>query len=231
MLIEHTTVEAQRPWPDDVYIQGGWGDRRPAFVEESTPGSFIRGGGPTMHDAEDDAWAKYQRVLTCAGGGEHGPYEARRYENGCGFCVKCGVWFSGVLPPSDRWRAQEAAGSNVVETYGEARISDRRWCGLVADETARLLAEAADEPPPVPTTAPPTDAELEVLRAEREQPLDLGVRSPGRSRACPAPRLPRSSKRTAARLPRASRPPRVSWSRTRPLRPSTSGPSRSMCGS
>jgi hypothetical protein len=175
VLITNTTVEAQRPWPDDVYIQGGGGNRRPAFVEVSTSSSFIRGEGVTMYDAEDDAWAKYQRVLTCARGGEHGPYEARHYENGCGFCAKCGVWFSDVLPKSARWQAQEAGTSNVLAAYGDAIISDRRWSGLVADETARLLAQAAGEPAPLPTTVPPTDAELEVLRAEHDQPLDLGV--------------------------------------------------------
>jgi hypothetical protein len=175
MLITNTTVEAQRPWPDDVYIQGGGGNRRPVFVEVSTPGSFIRGEGVTMHDAEQDAWAKYQRVLTCAGGGDHGPYEARHYENGCGFCAKCGVWFSDVLPKSARWQAQEAGTSNVLAAYGDAIISDRRWSGLVADETARLLAQAAGEPAPRPPPVPPTDAELEVLRAEHDQPLDLGV--------------------------------------------------------
>lgn len=185
MLIRNTTFEARHPWPDDVHVQGGGrglviargsgAAYTTAFVEAAPPGTFLRGEGPTIEKAEDACWAKYQLVLHCAGGGEHGPFEARQYENGSGFCTKCGAWFSRVLEPSARWAAQKKACATVVANYGGAIVVSRWWHGLVADETARLLAHAAGEPAPEPTTIPPTADELDELRREEEQPLDLGV--------------------------------------------------------
>lgn len=102
-LIANTTEHARHPWPADCYIQGG--DRgvvfgrdgqpyRTAFVE-AFPDTFLRGEGPTIADAEDACWAKYQRMVNC----EHGPFERRGYTNGGGFCVPCGTFFSNIFRP------------------------------------------------------------------------------------------------------------------------------------
>ena len=144
-------------------------------MEASPKGTFLRGEGLTLQDAEDACWVKYQRALHCAGGGEHGPFEARQYENGAGFCVKCGAWFSRVLPPTLTWVSRELACSIVAGTYGDAIVISRWWSGLVADVTARLLAEADGSPAPEPTCVPPTTVELETLRREFDEPLDLTV--------------------------------------------------------
>jgi hypothetical protein len=185
MLIKNTTVEARHPWPTDVHVQGGSrglviprgsdAAYTTAFVEAAPPGTFLRGEGPTIEKAEDACWAKYQMVLHCAGGGEHGPFEARQHENGSGFCAKCGAWFSRVLEPSPAYRAESLACETVLTTYGEAIVVSRWWRGLVADTAAQLLAGADGTALPEPTTVPPTVSELEELRREHERPLDLST--------------------------------------------------------
>lgn len=113
--ITNTDQHARHPWPDDIYIQGGhWGvsiSRDPdaprgvgvkntgAFFE-AFPGTFLRGVGDTLADAEDKAWTAYQAMLACPAAAQgHGPFEARGYRNGAGYCTGCGTWFAGVLVP------------------------------------------------------------------------------------------------------------------------------------
>lgn len=93
-LIRNTKVFTIHDWPEGILIQGGShgivGVRSThttyttAFVE-AFPDTFIRGEGETISEAEDDAWKKYQKQLSCEG---H-EYEARGYTNGLGFCKKC----------------------------------------------------------------------------------------------------------------------------------------------
>jgi hypothetical protein len=80
---------------------------RTAFFEAfpRIPDTFIRGEGPTLQEAEQSAWDQYQKYLLCDGSNLatngiaiHGPYDPRSYENGAGFCVKCGLWFPRVVP-------------------------------------------------------------------------------------------------------------------------------------
>ena len=86
------------------YIQGGLSGlvitRDPenptyetAFVEVFPTGSFIRGEGATIQEADDACWAKYQSLVGC---GTH-DYEPRGYTNGGGFCAKCKQFFGGVF--------------------------------------------------------------------------------------------------------------------------------------
>ena len=110
-MITRTDQPQQHPWPADCYVQGGTrgivfggpsGTYRTSFVEAfpRNPATFIRGEGHTVAEAEDACWAAFERVRDCADGtGQHGPYEARQYQNGSGFCARCGAWFSNVLPP------------------------------------------------------------------------------------------------------------------------------------
>lgn len=106
MKIRHTGLDAQHPWPEDIYIQGGKNglvfsrqeNYRTAFVEvfPEDPPTFVRGEGATVAEAEDQAWASYQRLLSCPG---HGDWDRRNYRNGAALCGRCGTWYPGVLPP------------------------------------------------------------------------------------------------------------------------------------
>lgn len=106
-LIRNTTTEAQHDWPEDVMVQGGkgglvfraaeqGGSYTTAFVEAFPGGTFLRGEGKTVADAETACWKQY---LVYAGCQPHGPYERRSYRNGAGFCIKCGTWMSNVFEP------------------------------------------------------------------------------------------------------------------------------------
>lgn len=107
-MILYTGERAQHPWPDNVFVQGGAvgvvmrpeGNYRTAFVEAfpNNPATFLRGEGKTIAVAETACWARYQRMLTCPAHPVHGPFDARQYRNGAGFCTACGTWFSKVLP-------------------------------------------------------------------------------------------------------------------------------------
>lgn len=169
-LITNTDAEARHPWPEDVHVQGGkrglvvvrsgGGSYRTAFVEAFITGTFLRGEGSTVEEAEDACWEKYQRVLMCDGTGRpHGPFEPRHYENGSGFCTRCGGWFTNVCEPSQAVKAERLACDTVIARYGRDVPGSRWWSGLVQDETARLLAEWNATPAPEPTTVPPTDEE------------------------------------------------------------------------
>lgn len=109
---------AQMPWPDHFHIQGGTNGLvfRPApdegeeptyttaFVEVFPGGTFLRGEGKTIAEAEVDCWGKYQRWISCPGPtGEHSwkpGYTAKNgrwvgYHNGAGFCEHCHAFASG----------------------------------------------------------------------------------------------------------------------------------------
>lgn len=107
MEILRTGEQARYPWPEDLYLQGGkhglvltesGNDYTTAFVEAFPDRTFIRGEGKTVAEAEDAAWAQYQRMVHCPKHPEHGPFERRQYRNGAGFCTECGGWFHNVLP-------------------------------------------------------------------------------------------------------------------------------------
>lgn len=107
-IIKNTRVEAQHDWPDDVFIQGGQrgvvfggpdGAYQTAFFEAFPTGTFLRGEGITLAEAENKCWKQYQTYTACDGKGPHGPYERRQYTNGAGFCTRCGAWMSKVFEP------------------------------------------------------------------------------------------------------------------------------------
>lgn len=95
-------------WPDDCTVQWGHGIV-PAvpFFEAFPPGTFIRGEGATIAEAEEHAFAQYQRDLAC----EHvwGRWHPRRgtYLNGAAWCRKCDAFRGSFFPaikPSGWWR-------------------------------------------------------------------------------------------------------------------------------
>jgi hypothetical protein len=99
---EHRFSEMLRPdpeytpacaWPDDCMVQWGHGII-PAvpFFEAFPPGTFIRGEGETIAEAERKAFAQYQSEALC----NHvwGRHHERRgtYINGAAWCRKCGAF-------------------------------------------------------------------------------------------------------------------------------------------
>lgn len=165
MIIRNTDVEARHPWPDDMHVQGGGrgmvlrssergGPYRTAFVETSAGGSFIRGEGATITEAEDRCWVKYQAVLVCSGSpdGTHGPYEPRHYTNGCGYCVGCGSWFTGVCEPSIEHKIDSVAGQRLRARHGRGWHSAGHtlWKALVEHESAAIRHELGIGPEPGP---------------------------------------------------------------------------------
>lgn len=102
--IANTDQPATRPWPEHIDIQGGqgWADSSAYhdewFFEAFPPGTFIRATGPTMAQAETTAWKQWEQIRDCPAAPDHGPFEARGYTNGLGFCTRCGGGFPRVLP-------------------------------------------------------------------------------------------------------------------------------------
>lgn len=175
--VKNTDYVSSHDWPDDILVQGGGngvviqrstgGSYRTAFVEAFPGGTFLRGEGKTIADADDACWAQYVKFGQC----EHGPYEPRSYTNGCGFCVKCGMWFVDVCEPSEDHKIDREACDRVKARYGADIPMMAQWYGLVDDEKARIRAERAGEPEPAATTDPPTDEQW----AEARKPWDPEV--------------------------------------------------------
>lgn len=95
-------------WPEGCTVQWGHGIF-PAvpFFEAFPPGTFIRGEGADIADAESKAFAEYRRSLTC----DHVWGRQRPggvlYTNGAAFCRKCGGFRSSMFPeikPLGWWR-------------------------------------------------------------------------------------------------------------------------------
>lgn len=105
--IRNTDHRPACPWPTGVTLQGGARgvvyDRRDgsmrttAFVEAwAATGTFVRGEGTTVADAEADCWARWQTVTAC----DH-RYEPRGYRNGGGICARCGHFAADVFSAED----------------------------------------------------------------------------------------------------------------------------------
>lgn len=102
-------IACLKPWPEDCGVQcGGEGlvlvdggkSYTTAFFEAfpKEPKTFIRGEGATIADAEADAWAQFEKFSACP----HPAFERRKYRNGAGFCVACGMFKSQCFEPSER---------------------------------------------------------------------------------------------------------------------------------
>lgn len=94
------TYEPTQPWPEDTQVQWGHGIV-PAvpFFEAFLPGTFIRGEGKDIAEAEAKAFAQYEHEGYCdhlwgrqRPGGE-------LYTNGAGWCRKCRAFRSKMFLP------------------------------------------------------------------------------------------------------------------------------------
>lgn len=154
-------VEAQHPWPEGTFLQGGdkgvvlsnkpEGNYTTAFVEtHSEVTGFIRGEGKTVAEAEDDCWAKAQQTVQCPG---H-VYEARGYKNGGGVCIHCKRFKSGAFTPEQLGLFCAACGvptfwhAEHFEPVGEfftcplhVPHRDGSWCFCPPCEAARKAEE------------------------------------------------------------------------------------------
>lgn len=101
--IENTQYQMGYDWPEDIKVQGGdrglvfakSGSYRTAFVEAFPRGTFLRGEGPSLAEAEKDCWRQWNKMQACI---QHGKWDRRHYRNGSAYCGNCGTWFSSVLP-------------------------------------------------------------------------------------------------------------------------------------
>jgi len=95
-------------WPDDCTVQWGHG-LIPAvpFFEAFPAGTFIRGEGASIAEAEQKAFEQYQRDIACDHiWGRRRP-GGQTYTNGAGWCRKCGGFRSGrfrEIVEFGRWR-------------------------------------------------------------------------------------------------------------------------------
>jgi hypothetical protein len=89
-LFSGEDYELQYNW-DTGQIQAEDGNsslgRGKAFIEIFYEGFHIRGDGKSINEAEDDAWNKYTKYLSC--NNKH-DYE-RKSDSGLGYCRTCGV--------------------------------------------------------------------------------------------------------------------------------------------
>ncbi|MFE6966723.1 hypothetical protein ACFVAJ_16565 [Agromyces sp. NPDC057679] len=165
MEIIRTGVTARHPWPEGMFIQGGGrglvlsrtpgGDPyRTAFVEAFPDESFIRGEGATVEEAEDAAWAKYQRHQSCP---DH-EWESRGYVNGAGFCRHCKKFKSGAFTPEQLGLFCDTCGAGTFWTTAggkmfcedDAPSLERRRAldeeaGIEKSALTKLLEDLAEE--------------------------------------------------------------------------------------
>jgi hypothetical protein len=146
--------QPHQPWPDDCATQsGGQGvvfgptrdrDYTTAFFEAfpTAPRTFIRGEGATRTEAEDAAWAQWQRIRVCPG---H-KLERRDYRNGAGLCRHCDLFVSDAFEP-------------IPDPDADGRLLERVFRGDPAaiGEVFDRAADAFVSPPRQPTDADELD--------------------------------------------------------------------------
>lgn len=119
--------ETRHDWPCFVQCGDGGivfltkgGSYRTAFFEAfpRNPDTFIRGEGKTVAEAEEECWAKWQKITACPG---H-EWERRGYKNGGCFCKHCNLFMVGVLEPD------EACCICGKPTYYTHDVDDNFYC-------------------------------------------------------------------------------------------------------
>lgn len=108
MLRTNQPYQPQCAWPDDCTVQWGHG-LIPAvpFFEAFPKGSFIRGEGADIAEAERKAFEKYRRDMACDHVWGRQRPGGECYTNGAAFCRKCGGFRGSMFPeikPYGWWR-------------------------------------------------------------------------------------------------------------------------------
>jgi hypothetical protein len=150
-LIANTTEAMRHPWPEDCLVQGGssgvvfreGAPYRTAFVE-AFPGTFLRGEGKTITEAEDACWAKYEILAACP---HDQGFSRRDYVNGSGFCNRCGTWFghavTGFDPLPEYYKPNRRPSLMERAFSGDMRAADEI---LTTVARAHELPAAGEEP-------------------------------------------------------------------------------------
>jgi hypothetical protein len=167
---------------------------RTAFFEAfvNNPDTFIRGEGKTIEEAEQSAFTQFLAYKDCAGNHDlpntpsevlsrpHGPYEPRDYKNGSGYCVKCGLWFPHVIPPTHpcihcgtlTWYSQDNQDDWWCETCYPLIPDDKLTEGQ--KEIRKMQAEFSGEPAESGESAISDEVKQEViefLEGDSEAPV------------------------------------------------------------
>lgn len=149
-------------WPDDAYVQwGGSGvvisqDRDAyttaffeAFPKDESTGSFIRGEGKSIAEAERACFEKFMRHKAC-------PHHWGRgsYLNGAGVCRKCGAFRSKMFAPvyiMGEWRKPlTPTEANFMQMLRDItpRDDESRRYRRKTELRLKCFGVAATEPPP-----------------------------------------------------------------------------------
>lgn len=114
-----------QPWPEDTLVQWGHGIA-PAvpFFEAFPPGTFIRGEGADIAEAEAKAFAQYEREGHCDHlWGRQRP-GGRFYANGAGWCRKCRAFRSRMFNPITKLGAHRKPLSTMELDHLESMEND-----------------------------------------------------------------------------------------------------------
>lgn len=123
-------VDSIYDWGDDVFLQGGYRGivlsekgkhYSTCFIEAFPEGTFIRGEGETLEEAEKAAWDKHQKYLACQG---H-DWETRGYTNGAGFCKNCNRFQSHCFTGEQLKQYCYFCGTGT--TYGQTTVLNDNW--------------------------------------------------------------------------------------------------------
>lgn len=148
-------------WPTEMGLQGGKSGvvENPAvpdspvfttrFVEAWLPGvTFLRGEGGSFEEAEDRVWARYMRMRSCPAAPGHGPFDAKGYANGAGFCTRCGTWFVSAVtglpnlqPPMTEAQKAKLA---ELEAFVKDPANDRAIGAALGDVLTNLVGPGKD---------------------------------------------------------------------------------------
>lgn len=147
LTVDHGRYVLRHPWPIEAVVNGGRSglvlsrtsdSYTTAFVEASLtePATFLRGEGATIEEAEDTAWAKYQRVT--ANDHDH-EFETRGYSNGAGFCKHCNLFQSGIFSLQEIGSVCHLCGDDMYDT-----VAGQMYCKAhapSAEEARRMRQE------------------------------------------------------------------------------------------
>lgn len=147
LYVEYTPV---CPWPEDCTVQWGNG-LSPAnpFFEAFIPGTFIRGDGETLEEAERRAFAKYEREQGCNHlWGRQSNNRNGLYLNGAGWCRRCNAFRSEMFPPvvqlGHHRRPLNRSEAHLLELYADEELNehmDRKYPTrrVESERTERML--------------------------------------------------------------------------------------------
>jgi len=133
-----------------VFVKKGE-DYRTAFFEAfpRDPDTFIRGEGKTVAEAEEAAWTKWQKILSCP---RH-EFDRKNYTSGAGVCVHCGLFMMAVFLPAFKCSICGTATDYSIDKQGRYYCKDHYRDKLPADWTPEdwFMADLSNSLTNIPT--------------------------------------------------------------------------------